>query len=1156
MAKTALKINYPDFEVESVIDPEFKKDLDKITHDHLTESNTARTIRNIRKNISATIKANYGITDKEQLTKITDGLLKIHGLHEDNFDFMKNFEDGVKDTSIVDHTIDANANKNEKVMVGYLNEVLNPGKKLIGMDMLYRTMKDLYGRKEAKKLTGEMYSLSLGLSDSTSILVPYCWALDASKLVTVGRDFGVLPSKPCKRVSSYISSLCETIHQMSAHLAGAIAIGTFFLDLAHICIYKERRTLDELKNDKRFRKYVENELQQFIHSVNHLSRNGVESPFTNVSIFDSIKLKGMIGEDNYGWYFENHKAISTDNDLKDKMSNEQFQQYVIDYIMELQNLYMDFFEKGDPLNNGLPYRFPVCYPATEKFVFNNKLTCFGDAFSDFKYGWTDVRKLGFTTTLNDKTVNITNVYKSECNKFITLYSFNGKHITVTPDHKFKMVDGTFKCAKDIKIKDRIAQYNSPISYQHEKQFLDVGDYIDDLYVIGNRIKYNQHTKQIVESFPKHQQWTNSTLIYNHNESHPFDIISKCDEIDYLKKSSNLLCKTKEAKRKAAILKHIPLDYNFGRFLGLFYAEGHNCGNEIGFAFNANETEYIEFIKQYVSNVLCLKSVIRQSYNKENTSCQIVFDCKTLSVLLDKLIGRHCYYKTISSDLISNTPLAFREGLLCGIIEGDGYVNNYSCNVTTTSESGADDICYLAHTLGIRTQIKYKEAHIGEMLGNMYSFHKQFIICFNKHDILTNNYNLGKTNKFVKSNKYIQSDGFYVTDIENTIYTSPIDVYNIEVDNNEHIFTLPNGIITSNCTINLSKNEIKHDDGTVERILEDDKFLKSICKRDISRFNIFNSKGTKVCSCCRLINDTQMLDFASQVNSFGGGGSVSMGSHRVCTINFQRIALECNSVDDYYNILRTRVEEAAKILRAHKLLILKLTEQGFESFISNGYINPNRLFSTFGMLGIYEAKKTLQQRFNISDDVDITKEILVRFNQWVNEISKQYGIKGNIEQIPGETFAVRLAKADQLIYSYGDDYYKLYANQFCPLYEDFSLFEKLESDGKYNQLLTGGGIVHIQVASDTTPQQNEALIRKACSVGCEHFAINKVFSKCKKCGHVVNYKETTCHECGSEEFTYMTRVVGFFTPVDSWNKTRREWEFPRRHFTDMSVIKQS
>ena len=67
---------------------------------------------------------------------------------------------------------------------------------------------------------------------------------------------------------------------------------------------------------KSFRKYIENEIQQFIHSVNHLSRNGVESPFTNVSIFDPIKLKGLIGPDNYGWYFENHKAIQTPNLLK------------------------------------------------------------------------------------------------------------------------------------------------------------------------------------------------------------------------------------------------------------------------------------------------------------------------------------------------------------------------------------------------------------------------------------------------------------------------------------------------------------------------------------------------------------------------------------------------------------------------------------------------------------------------------------------------------------------------------------------------------------------------------------------------------------------------------------------------------------------------
>ena len=705
--KKALHVNYPEFEIDSVIDEDLENELQKITYDKITSSSTSRTIKNIRKNLSATLKAKYDINDTEKLNEVTSKILKIHGLHEDNFDFVKKFEDGLLER-INDFSIDDNSNKNEKVMRGYLNEVEKPVDKLIGYDVLYRTLKDLYGEKEAKRLTGEMYDYSLGLSDSSNVLVPYCWALDASKLVTQGRNFGVLPSKPCKRVSSYISSLCETIHQMSNHLAGAIAIGTFFLDLTHILIYKERKTLNEIKTDKKIRKYVENEIQQFIHSVNHLSRNGAESPFTNVSIFDSVKLKGLIDKDNYAWYFPNLKAISTDNDLDDKMSDEEFNQYVVDYIMTIQNLYMDFFEKGDPLNNGMPYRFPVS------------------------------------------------------------------------------------------------------------------------------------------------------------------------------------------------------------------------------------------------------------------------------------------------------------------------------------------------------------------------------------------------------------------------------------------------------TVNFSKKE---ENG--ELIIEDSKFLKEFRKRDAFRFNLFNSTGTKICSCCRLISDKEMLDFASQSNSLGGGGTVSLGSHRVITINFARIAIEADSFDEYKDILNDRIESAAKILKAHKLMLMKLAEKGYEPFNSNGYIQIKRLFSTFGMLGIYEANKILHQKFEIEENRDLTGEILTYFNDRVLKISNEYKLIGNIEQIPAESFAVRLADVDKIIFDFDDNYYKMYANQFCPLYEDFSLFEKLETDGKYNQLLTGGGIVHIQVASETTPEQNEKLIRYACKVGCEHFALNKVYSRCKDCGKVVNYKEDKC-ECGSDKIEHLTRVVGFFTPVESWNKTRREWEFPRRRFTNINL----
>ena len=34
-------------------------------------------------------------------------------------------------------------------------------------------------------------------------------------------------------------------------------------------------------------------------------------------------------------------------------------EYVIDYIMELQKIFVEFFDKGDVLSEGMPYRFPV-----------------------------------------------------------------------------------------------------------------------------------------------------------------------------------------------------------------------------------------------------------------------------------------------------------------------------------------------------------------------------------------------------------------------------------------------------------------------------------------------------------------------------------------------------------------------------------------------------------------------------------------------------------------------------------------------------------------------------------------------------------------------------------------------------------------------------
>jgi len=89
---------------------------------------------------------------------------------------------------------------------------------------------------------------------------------------------------------------------------------------------------------------------------------------------------------------------------------------------------------------------------------------------------------------------------------------------------------------------------------------------------------------------------------------------------------------------------------------------------------------------------------------------------------------------------------------------------------------------------------------------------------------------------------------------------------------------------------------------------------------------------------------------------------------------------------------------------------------------------NRMFSTFGILGIYEADLTLKERFG---GADYMKDILTFFNTKVAEYSKEQGIVSNIEQIPGESFAVRLCNVDKMLYK-GSVPFELYANQFVPL----------------------------------------------------------------------------------------------------------------------------
>lgn len=335
-----------------------------------------------------------------------------------------------------------------------------------------------------------------------------------------------------------------------------------------------------------------------------------------------------------------------------------------------------------------------------------------------------------------------------------------------------------------------------------------------------------------------------------------------------------------------------------------------------------------------------------------------------------------------------------------------------------------------------------------------------------------------------------------------------------------------------------------------RDIGDFEFLEDIAEHNSEGvFNIFitNDKA-RIASCCRMIsNKTDLMDYKG-IDSFGNGG-LNLGSHRVVTINMVRIAKKSKDINEFKDILKIAMSETAKILVAHRKLIKDRIDQNFLMFFKplKWLDLDSMFFSTIGLNGINESFKYLNN--DLVENQDCAIDIFKFCNEFMNELAGKYQVPFNLEQIPGEGAAINLAKKDKVYF--GENEHSLYSNQFIPLWENIDLISRAKIDGKLSKYFGGGVITHLNISSKTSKQQMIDLIKFAASCGLDHFALNACFAKCED-GHVSLTNGDTCPICGEPIKTKYTRVVGYMTPVENWVKERREFEFPRRKFTELNL----
>lgn len=376
------------------------------------------------------------------------------------------------------------------------------------------------------------------------------------------------------------------------------------------------------------------------------------------------------------------------------------------------------------------------------------------------------------------------------------------------------------------------------------------------------------------------------------------------------------------------------------------------------------------------------------------------------------------------------------------------------------------------------------------------------------------------------------DGTYVIDyIEEIMKTQKIFMEVVSETRRIQLFTYP--VLTYS---------LIYKDGK----FQDEEFAKwaSNHNRKWNDANFFISETAGALSnCCRLISDTTQLD--PFINSIGGT-ALSVGSVKVSTINLEAIALECPNNQDAFLERLTEVQEIdMKALDCVRHIIKRNIEKGLLPNFNDGGMEMDKLYNTVGFLGLYEVMEIydyistdeIGNKSYTDDGIIFASRIFDTLNKNKEEFTKDKNYKINIESVPGESAAVKLAIKDRLIFG-EEKTHEILSNQWIPLTAKCSIQEKTRLSGLFDKKCGGGVIAHINIESEF-PNEESAwkMLNYLAKNNVIYFAFNSKINECEK--HHGFVGSDTCPECGGKVIDTYQRIVGYLVPSRNYSSPRKK-----------------
>ena len=290
---------------------------------------------------------------------------------------------------------------------------------------------------------------------------------------------------------------------------------------------------------------------------------------------------------------------------------------------------------------------------------------------------------------------------------------------------------------------------------------------------------------------------------------------------------------------------------------------------------------------------------------------------------------------------------------------------------------------------------------------------------------------------------------------------------------------------------------------------------------------------------------------------------------VITINLPYVALEAreNGIDFYENLdkwlevcrhgMQERVKSCRKIkaknspiLWMYGALARMEPEQTVGDLMD---AHPTRPTVSLGYVGLYETVQALIGESNTTENGrKICKEIMQHLNdklqQWKKEDNIMYAIYGTPEESLTYKFALALRKNFGLIPKITDKDYVVNSYHVDPR-EEIDAFKKLEIEGEYLALSSGGAVSYVETAD---LNNNPEAIIKIIQWMNDHIIyaeVNRKIGVCEKCGYEGDIEliktddgnfKFICPNCGNDDdetLDVTARICGYLGKVNAGNANK-------------------